>query len=63
MDDIKNQMMGFANQIQSYLGDVNAHVEKFNFAVGKSDKGITIDCQVKADIGGISMPGTSASSS
>jgi len=44
-------MMNFADEIQSYLGKVNAHVGKLNFVVGKNEDGITIECEVKAEIG------------
>jgi hypothetical protein len=56
MDDIKTQLFSYADQIQTYLANVNAKVGAFNFGVEKSEKGIIIDCQVKAEIGGIENP-------
>ena len=52
VDEIKTQLMTYADQIQGYLGNVNAKIETFNFGVDKSEDGITIDCHVRADIGG-----------
>lgn len=42
----------YDDQIQSYLGKVNAKVETFNFSVEKNDRTLAIDCQVKAVTGG-----------
>jgi hypothetical protein len=52
VEDIKGQLTTYANQIQDYLNQVNAKVDLFNFGVEKNDNNITIDCEVKAVIGG-----------
>ena len=51
IDEIRTQLLSFGDQIQRYLGDVNAKVETFNFGIEKSGGGLAIDCQVKAVIG------------
>jgi hypothetical protein len=51
VEDIKAQLISYGDQIQKYLGDVNAKVDAFNFGVEKSDNGLTIACEVKAVIG------------
>lgn len=51
VEDIRGQLFSYADQIQQYLAKVNAKVDTFNFAVEKSDKGLVVDCAVKAMIG------------
>ena len=51
VEDIKAQLLSYADQIQGYLGEVNAKVDAFNFGVEKGENGITIACEVKAVIG------------
>jgi hypothetical protein len=50
MDSVKNQLMTYGNQIQEYLGKIDAKVENYKFSVEKTDSGLSIDCHFKATL-------------
>jgi hypothetical protein len=49
-EDIRRKLLSYADEIQQYLGKVNAKVDFFDFAVEKSNKGLIVICEVKAII-------------
>jgi lipid II:glycine glycyltransferase (peptidoglycan interpeptide bridge formation enzyme) len=50
MDNVKSQMMAYANQIQEYLKSVNAEVDTYRFVVEKKGDGTSIDVAFKARV-------------
>jgi hypothetical protein len=50
LDNVRNQLMIYGNQIREYLGKMDAQVEGYKFSVEKTDGGLLIDCQFKATI-------------
>jgi len=50
MDNVKNQLITYGNQIQEYLGKIDAKVENYKFSIEKTDGGLSIDCHFKATI-------------
>lgn len=54
MDNIKNQLATYGNQIQEYLRKANAKVDDYKFAIEKKENGgLSIDILFKATIQGL----------
>jgi hypothetical protein len=51
MDNIKLQIMTYANQIQEYPGTINAEVKEYKFVVEKQGNDTIIDIRFNANIG------------
>ncbi|MGI0080562.1 MAG: hypothetical protein ACRECH_13175 [Nitrososphaerales archaeon] len=49
MDDIKSKLLSYADDIQEYLGKVDAKVENYKFSVEKDGKSL-LDAAFKARI-------------
>ena len=50
MENVKSQLISYGNQIQEYLGKIDAKVENYKFSIEKTDGGLSIDCHFKATI-------------
>lgn len=49
-DRMREQLLDYSKQIDSYLRKINAKIETFNFAVDTINGGLTVDCSLKATI-------------
>jgi hypothetical protein len=50
LDQVRSQLLSYAEELQQYLSNINANVENFKFGVQKRDSGLTIDAAFKATI-------------
>jgi predicted nucleic acid-binding Zn-ribbon protein len=48
LDDARQQLTTYGNQIQEYLGKIDAKVETYRFSVEKIENGLLVDIAFKA---------------
>ncbi|MFI5421475.1 MAG: hypothetical protein ACHQ1H_10960 [Nitrososphaerales archaeon] len=50
LDDAKAQLVSYGNQIQQYLGEIDAKVETYKFSIEKQDEGLSVDIAFRATV-------------
>ncbi len=50
MDKAKQQLMTYGNQIQEYLGQIDAKIDSYKFSIEKKDEGLSIDIAFRATV-------------
>lgn len=50
LDDAKQQLTAYGQQIQEYLGNIDAKVDTYKFSVEKMENGLMVDIAFKATI-------------
>ena len=50
LDDAKAQLVSYGNQIQEYLGEIDAKVETYKFSIEKQDEGLSVDIAFRATV-------------
>jgi len=50
MDNAKQQLMTYGNQIQEYLGEIDAKIDTYKFSIEKRDGGLSVDIAFRATI-------------
>jgi hypothetical protein len=48
LDDAKNHLASFGNQIQEYLGKIGANIENYKFSIEKTKDGLAVDVAFRA---------------
>jgi hypothetical protein len=50
LDDARAQLVSYGNQIQEYLGEIDAKVETYKFSIEKQDEGLSVDIAFRATV-------------
>jgi hypothetical protein len=50
MDNAKQQLISYGNQIQEYLGEIDAKIDTYKFSIEKHDEGLTVDIVFRATV-------------
>ncbi len=50
LDEAKQQLAAYGQQIQQYLGKIDAKVETYKFSVEKVENGLIVDIAFKASV-------------
>jgi hypothetical protein len=50
LDNMRQQLLAYENQIKEYLDKVNANIDSYKFSVEKDGDGIMIDVAMRASI-------------
>jgi hypothetical protein len=50
MDDVRGQLVSYGNQIQEYLGEIDAKVETYKFSIEKQEEGLSVDIAFRATV-------------
>jgi hypothetical protein len=50
LDGVKKQLVSYGDQIQEYLGEVDAKVDSWKFSIEKQNEGLTVDIAFRATV-------------
>jgi hypothetical protein len=50
MDTVKKQLVTYGDEIQEYLGRVDAKVDSWKFSLERQDDGLTVDIAFRATV-------------
>ena len=50
LDGVKKQLVSYGDQIQEYLGEVDAKVDSWKFSIEKQNEGLIVDIAFRATV-------------
>jgi len=50
LDSVKKQLISYGDQIQEYLGKVDAKVDSWKFSIEKQSEGLVVDIAFRATV-------------